>query len=230
MEVCVTPLPEVSDASKVAGGALKKWPQRLTAVPPRISRGSIKGVTSKAFVQDTELWRKRVQHYKGVINQFEQKGRYRNVLDMNAGLGGFAAALASDPLWVMNMVPTVGNSSTLGVVYERGLIGSYQDWLVRSSTLLCTVMAMYALAHMHGGYGPCCLTDCSAGVSVPAMADGCCSTPSHLYLHSLRAGARACPLIHGRTISSMRTRSSPCTRTGNARKSLHHIQFGTNRG
>uniref|UniRef100_A0A0D3F8T7 Methyltransferase n=1 Tax=Oryza barthii TaxID=65489 RepID=A0A0D3F8T7_9ORYZ len=134
MEACVTPLPEVSDASEVAGGALKKWPQRLTAVPPRISRGSIKGVTSKAFVQDTELWRKRVQHYKGVINQFEQKGRYRNVLDMNAGLGGFAAALASDPLWVMNMVPTVGNSSTLGVVYERGLIGSYQDWCEGMST------------------------------------------------------------------------------------------------
>uniref|UniRef100_A0A0E0K3J6 Methyltransferase n=1 Tax=Oryza punctata TaxID=4537 RepID=A0A0E0K3J6_ORYPU len=134
MEACVTPLPDVSDADEVAGGAVKKWPQRLTAVPPRISRGSIKGVTAKAFVQDTELWRKRVRHYKGVINQFEQKGRYRNVLDMNAGLSGFAAALANDPLWVMNMVPTVGNSSTLGVVYERGLIGSYQDWCEGMST------------------------------------------------------------------------------------------------
>lgn len=130
MEACVTPLPEVSDASEVAGGAVKKWPQRLTAVPPRVSRGTVKGVTAKAFLQDTELWKKRVRHYKAVINQFEQKGRYRNVLDMNARLGGFAAALASYPLWVMNMVPTVGNSSTLGVVYERGLIGSYQDWLV----------------------------------------------------------------------------------------------------
>ena len=77
-----------------------------------------------------ELWKKRVRHYKAVINQFEQKGRYRNVLDMNARLGGFAAALASYPLWVMNMVPNVANSSALGVVYERGLIGSYQDWLV----------------------------------------------------------------------------------------------------
>ncbi|KQK00747.1 probable methyltransferase PMT15 [Brachypodium distachyon] len=134
MEACVTPLPEVSNADEVAGGAVKKWPQRLTAVPPRISRGSIKGVTAKAFQQDTELWKRRVRHYKAVINQFEQKGRYRNVLDMNAGLGGFAAALANYPLWVMNMVPTVRNSSTLGVIYERGLIGSYQDWCEGAST------------------------------------------------------------------------------------------------
>jgi hypothetical protein len=51
---------------------------------------------------------------------------------MNSRLGGFAAALAtaSYPLCVMNMISTVGNSSELGVIYERGLIGSYQDWLV----------------------------------------------------------------------------------------------------
>jgi hypothetical protein len=49
---------------------------------------------------------------------------------MNAKFGGFAAALVNDPLWVMNMVPTVGNSTTLGAIYERGLIGSYQDWYV----------------------------------------------------------------------------------------------------
>ena len=133
MEACVTPLPEVSDANEVAGGAVQKWPRRLTAVPPRISAGGVKGVTAKAFLQDTELWKKRVRHYRAVINQFEQKGRYRNVLDMNARLGGFASALATTnyPLWVMNMVPTaVGNSSALGVIYERGLIGSYQDWFV----------------------------------------------------------------------------------------------------
>jgi hypothetical protein len=29
----------------------------------------------------------------------------------------------------MNMVQTAGgNTSTLGAIYERGLVGSYQDW------------------------------------------------------------------------------------------------------
>ncbi|CAL4884649.1 unnamed protein product [Urochloa decumbens] len=132
MEPCVTPLPEVS------GGAVRKWPQRLTAVPPRVSHGAVKGVTARSFAQDTELWRRRVRHYKKVIAQFDQKGRYRNVLDMNARLGGFAAALAAagDPLWVMNMVPTIdtNTTSTLGAIYERGLIGSYQDWCEGMST------------------------------------------------------------------------------------------------
>lgn len=134
MEACITPLPEVSDIKKVAGGELKKWPQRLTAVPPRIASGSIAGVTDEMFLEDTKLWRKRVGHYKSVISQFGQKGRYRNLLDMNAHFGGFAAALVGDPMWVMNMVPTVGNSTTLGVIYERGLIGNYQDWCEGMST------------------------------------------------------------------------------------------------
>ncbi|PWZ29334.1 putative methyltransferase PMT15 [Zea mays] len=136
MEACITPLPEVSKASDVAGGAVKRWPQRLTAVPPRVSRGTVRGVTARSFAQDTELWRRRVRHYKSVASQLEQKGRYRNVLDMNARLGGFAAALAlaGDPLWVMNMVPTVANATTLGAIYERGLIGSYQDWCEGMST------------------------------------------------------------------------------------------------
>ena len=130
MEACITPLPEVSDLKEVAGGELKKWPERLTAVPPRIASGSIEGVTEDMYVEDTELWKRRVGHYKSAISQFGQKGRYRNLLDMNAKFGSFAAALVDDPVWVMNMVPTVGNSTTLGVIYERGLIGSYQDWYV----------------------------------------------------------------------------------------------------
>ncbi|KAM0858201.1 hypothetical protein ACQ4PT_047982 [Festuca glaucescens] len=134
MEACITPLPQASDIKEVAGGELKKWPQRLTAVPPRIASGSIEGVTDEMFKEDTKLWKKRVGHYKSVITQFGQKDRYRNLLDMNAHFGGFAAALVGDPMWVMNMVPTVGNSTTLGVVFERGLIGNYQDWCEGMST------------------------------------------------------------------------------------------------
>jgi len=31
--------------------------------------------------------------------------QYRNILDMNRGVGGFAAALYRDPVWVMNVIP-----------------------------------------------------------------------------------------------------------------------------
>ncbi|KAK7342196.1 hypothetical protein VNO80_25140 [Phaseolus coccineus] len=41
------------------------------------------------------------------------------LMDMNARLGGFAAALDSQKSWVMNVAPTIAEN-TLGVVYERG--------------------------------------------------------------------------------------------------------------
>lgn len=124
----MTPLPDVSSDDDVAGGNLAKWPERLNTVPPRISRGTVKGVTAEGFQQDSELWQKRVTYYKAVNNQLGQPGRYRNLLDMNAYLGGFAAALVDLPVWVMNMVPVDVKVNTLGVIYERGLIGSYQNW------------------------------------------------------------------------------------------------------
>lgn len=130
MEACLTQLPEVSDVKEIAGGQLAKWPERLTAVPPRIYRGSLNGITAEVFREDTELWKKRVARYKAVDHQLAQKGRYRNLLDMNSYLGGFAAALVDDPVWVMNMVPVEAEINTLGIIYERGLIGSYQNWYV----------------------------------------------------------------------------------------------------
>lgn len=128
METCLTNLPEVSTNQDVAGGELLKWPERLNAVPPRISRGTLEGITAETFQKDTALWNRRVSYYKAVNNQLEKPGRYRNILDMNAYLGGFAAALINDPLWVMNVVPVQAKANTLGVIYERGLIGTYQDW------------------------------------------------------------------------------------------------------
>lgn len=134
----MTPLPEVSDVKEVAGGAVAKWPERLTAVPPRIQSGSIEGVTAETFEKDTQLWKKRVDHYKALDSQLAEKGRYRNLLDMNAELGGFAAALVDDPVWVMNIVPPEAQTNTLGVIYERGLIGTYQNWYVKTPTTLST--------------------------------------------------------------------------------------------
>ncbi|KAJ8531313.1 hypothetical protein K7X08_026747 [Anisodus acutangulus] len=134
IETCLTRLPEVASEEEVAGGHLEKWPKRLHAIPPRISRGTVNEVTEEVFQKDSQLWKRRVSYYKLVNNQLGQPGRYRNILDMNAFLGGFAANLVDDPVWVMNIVPVEAKVNTLGVVYERGLIGTYQSWCEAMST------------------------------------------------------------------------------------------------
>ncbi|KAJ7970001.1 S-adenosyl-L-methionine-dependent methyltransferases superfamily protein [Quillaja saponaria] len=134
METCLSPLPEVSDNEEIAGGGLENWPVRLNFVPPRISKGTVKGVTAETFQQESELWKKRLSYYKAVNSLIGQAGRYRNILDMNAYLGGFAAALTEYPVWVMNIVPVEAKVNTLGVIYERGLIGSYHNWCEAMST------------------------------------------------------------------------------------------------
>ncbi|KAM2384483.1 hypothetical protein ACFXTH_041915 [Malus domestica] len=134
LETCLTPLPEVSDNEEVAGGKLANWPHRLNAIPPRISKGAVEGVTADVFKQDSELWKKRVSYYESVNNQLGNPGRYKNILDMNAQLGGFAAAVVDLPVWVMNVVPVEVKANTLGTIYERGLIGTYQNWCEAMST------------------------------------------------------------------------------------------------
>ncbi|KAK7346811.1 hypothetical protein VNO80_21334 [Phaseolus coccineus] len=157
MEACKTPLPEVTNKNEVAGGELKKFPARLFAVPPRIAQGNVPGVTAKSYQEDNKLWKKHVNAYKR-INQLIGTTRYRNLMDMNAGLGGFAAALDSQKSWVMNVVPTIAEN-TLGVVYERGLIGIYHDWCEGFSTYPRT----YDLIHANGLFslyrGKCNLED-----------------------------------------------------------------------
>ena len=58
-----------------------------------------------------------------------EEDSFRNVMDMKANFGGFAAALQEMnlPVWVMNVVPISG-PSTLKIIYDRGFIGSYHDW------------------------------------------------------------------------------------------------------
>jgi len=54
-------------------------------------------------------------------------------MDMKAGYGGFAAALVSQPVWVMNVVP-VTEPDTLPIIYDRGFLGMYHDWCEPHST------------------------------------------------------------------------------------------------
>lgn len=139
METCLTPLPKVTDDGAISGGELANWPERLSAIPPRIGKGMLPGITAEIFLRETALWERRVSYYKTVNNQLGLAGRYRNLLDMNAYLGGFAAALVQDPVWVMNVVPVEAKVNTLGAIYERGLIGTYHSWQVFSSlsVILC---------------------------------------------------------------------------------------------
>ncbi|KAL0296361.1 UNVERIFIED_CONTAM: putative methyltransferase PMT18 [Sesamum radiatum] len=145
MEACITPLPEVSNPNEVAGGALQKWPERAITVPPRISSGSIPGINAQKFQEDTETWKERIVYYKSLVSDLPQ-GRYRNVMDMNANLGGFAAAMIKFPVWVMNVVPANTQPDTLGAIYERGFIGVYHDWCEAFSTYPRT----YDLIHAAG--------------------------------------------------------------------------------
>ncbi|XP_057450399.1 probable methyltransferase PMT2 [Lotus japonicus] len=137
MENCVSP-------SKHSG-SWKPFPERLYAVPSRITSGSVPGVSAEVFENDSRLWKKHVNAYKR-INKIIDSGRYRNIMDMNAGLGGFAAALDSPKLWVMNVVPTIAEKASLGVIFERGLIGIYHDWCEAFSTYPRT----YDLIHANG--------------------------------------------------------------------------------
>jgi hypothetical protein len=119
--MCLTRLPR-----DIAGGAVEKWPERLTAIPPRIASGETKGMPIQTYKLDSLDWNKRVDFYRTYLNLSD--GSYRNVMDMNAGFGGFAAAMSEYPVWVMNVVPANLTDNTLGIIYERGLIGTYMDW------------------------------------------------------------------------------------------------------
>ncbi|KAL8157250.1 putative methyltransferase PMT2 [Apium graveolens] len=131
MEACITR--STKSNSEEGGGELKAFPERLFSVPPRITSGSVSGISVETYLEDKKIWKKHVNAYKR-INKLIDSGRYRNIMDMNAGLGSFAAALESPKLWVMNVVPTLPEKNTLGVIYERGLIGIYHDWCEGFST------------------------------------------------------------------------------------------------
>ncbi|KAI5432502.1 hypothetical protein KIW84_036287 [Lathyrus oleraceus] len=143
MTACIFPLQEVKNLDEISGGVLAKWPMRLNASPARLrNRGS---TLERMYSEDNRKWRKRVSNYEVVLKSLSS-GRYRNVMDMNGGFGGFAAAMVKYPVWVMNVVPFDAKSDYLGVIYQRGLIGTYMDWCEPFSTYPRT----YDLIHASG--------------------------------------------------------------------------------
>ncbi|KAG4192329.1 hypothetical protein ERO13_A07G149700v2 [Gossypium hirsutum] len=128
MEACITPYSNQVHRSK--GSALAPWPARLTTPPPRLAD---LGYSDDMFIKDTELWQRRVEHYWTVSGQNLESDTFRNVMDMKANLGSFAAALSNKEVWVMNVVPEDG-PNTLKIVYDRGLLGSVHNWCESYST------------------------------------------------------------------------------------------------
>ncbi|GAB4861823.1 Probable pectin methyltransferase qua3 [Ancistrocladus abbreviatus] len=124
----------VSRTSHVQGefgvGIMPKWPERLTKAP---SRAIQMKNGFDVFEADTRRWIRRVAYYKKSLNIKLGMPSIRNVMDMNAFFGGFAAAIISDPVWVMNVVPPC-KPSTLDIIFDRGLIGVYHDWCEPFST------------------------------------------------------------------------------------------------
>lgn len=107
-----------------AVGSIPNWPERLVKPPASVSLMK-NGID--VFEADTRRWTRRVAYYKNTLKLKLGTSAVRNIMDMNAFFGGFAAALSADPVWVMNVVPA-HKFSTLGAIYDRGLIGVYHDW------------------------------------------------------------------------------------------------------
>uniref|UniRef100_A0A0E0MKA7 Methyltransferase n=1 Tax=Oryza punctata TaxID=4537 RepID=A0A0E0MKA7_ORYPU len=133
LRACMHSLP----TNKSVRGARRpeQWPERLSAAPYWLSPSQI-GVYGKPapddFVADD-------RHWSHVVNSSYIAGagidwsNVRNVMDMRAVYGGFAAALKDMAVWVMNVVP-VDSPDTLPIIYERGLFGIYHDWCESFST------------------------------------------------------------------------------------------------
>ncbi|CAM0876506.1 unnamed protein product [Alopecurus aequalis] len=102
------------------------WPKRLETFPDWLGDSQTRVAADHS-------------HWKAVVEKSYLDGlginwtNIRNVMDMKAVYGGFAAALSSEKVWVMNVVP-VHAPDTLPVIYERGLIGVYHDWCEPFST------------------------------------------------------------------------------------------------
>uniref|UniRef100_A0A5B7A4T8 Methyltransferase n=1 Tax=Davidia involucrata TaxID=16924 RepID=A0A5B7A4T8_DAVIN len=121
LDGCLPPLPVASMDDSYSWPTT--WPKRLSSKPPSLLTEQD---AEEIFYEDTKHWSALVSdvYLEGLAINWS---RVRNVMDMNSGYGGFAAALIDLPLWVMNVIP-IHRPDTLSVIFDRGLIGIYHDW------------------------------------------------------------------------------------------------------
>ncbi|KAK6938345.1 putative S-adenosyl-L-methionine-dependent methyltransferase [Dillenia turbinata] len=113
----------------------EQWPVRVEMPPYWLASTQI-GVYGKSAPED---FNSDYEHWKHVVSKSYLSGMginwssVRNVMDMRAVYGGFAAALKDMSIWVMNVVP-IDSPDTLPIIFERGLFGIYHDWCESFST------------------------------------------------------------------------------------------------
>ncbi|EOX92601.1 hypothetical protein QUC31_003724 [Theobroma cacao] len=133
LQTCMHKVPV--EASERGSQWPEQWPARLEKSPYWLLSSQV-GVYGKAapedFAADHEHWKRVVT--KSYINGMGINwSSVRNVMDMRAVYGGFAAALKDLNLWVLNVV-SIDSPDTLPIIYERGLFGMYHDWCESFST------------------------------------------------------------------------------------------------
>ncbi|XP_061373328.1 probable methyltransferase PMT25 [Gastrolobium bilobum] len=128
LQACMHKVPV--GASERGSNWPEQWPLRLEKPPYWLN--SQAGVYGRAapveFTADYKHWKNVLSH--SYLNGMGINwSSVRNVMDMRAVYGGFAAALKSLKfnVWVMNVVP-IDSPDTLPIIYERGLFGIYHDW------------------------------------------------------------------------------------------------------
>ncbi|CAM8906466.1 unnamed protein product [Rhodiola kirilowii] len=143
LQACMHPVPE--DANERGSKWPENWPRRIQ-MPPYWLNKSQAGIYGKPAPDDFST---DYEHWKKVVNKLYLNGlgiswdHVRNVMDMRAVYGGFAAALRDMKIWVMNVV-NVNSPDTLPIIYERGLFGIYHDWCESFSTYPRTYDLLHA--------------------------------------------------------------------------------------
>jgi SAM-dependent methyltransferase len=133
LQACMHKVPE--DESQRGSKWPKQWPERLDKTPYWLTKSQV-GVYGKSAPED---FQSDYEHWKRIVSSSYLSGMgidwssVRNVMDMRAVYGGFAAALKELKLWVMNVVP-ISSPDTLPIIFERGLFGIYHDWCESFST------------------------------------------------------------------------------------------------
>ncbi|XWS08778.1 hypothetical protein CRYUN_Cryun40dG0029900 [Craigia yunnanensis] len=138
MKACITPYSDHDQKTK--GSGLAPWPARLTSPPPRLADF---GYSSEMFEKDTETWHRRVESYWNLLSPKIEADTLRNLMDMKANMGSFAAALKGKNVWVMNVVSEDGPNA-LKLIYDRGLIGTTHNWCEAFSTYPRTYDLLHA--------------------------------------------------------------------------------------